>query len=879
MSWWSDIKEAAAKVVEAAKKKLEEAKALAIATAKALADKAAAAAKAVIDAAKKIADATANALEAKKAAETEAKKKAIELAEEVAKAAANKVAEAAKKVADALAESKRIIDEKKEQAEVELEAAEAKQKEIEEAETSEEIKIPWYTKWFGWSKEQIEQAIWANPVADLFALAHVIDNLLPEKWKGEKEKAPSWVYEMGLWIFFAPAMATGVEALIKAGATKPEAEGVMGALKDGMKFDELMLMIREDPAKYAELMKLMTTGEKSMIMAALKKQADPTAYRLAAEALEAAAKSEGVTAIQKVLGVLPGKTTGTKLFISISALVGLIGSYVTAATFYAWTGKEALKEAISFSGIYLFIDNKEWQAAKDHLPELKTAIEAYDYSRALTKVIPFVAKIYDVAIENAWKEYDYYEELIDMELAKVTEETEEEKWERIRLEQEEREKTDRIAEAEYYAKLQEEADKRKAAARIEEADYYEKLRIESEERAAARKIEEAEYWANVQEQARIAEEEKQISAEEYWAKVEADKIATREAEDAYWAAKLAGPNKATITITSIPTNSDVYIDGEFTFTKTPYTVLLAEGEYVMMVQKEGYYPLTYNVEIEAGETAEVPFELEEIPSEEITEEPYIPYQPVYEPGYENLYPAPYSVSEYEAPAPSEEKELLINVETTDVNPWEGKIYSIAFQDLSDPESLPNVLTDNNEEELIKKFLEIFNYFNPKKLIGFKLTFDHRFIFAKMMLYRIQNKAFKNIQMLDVKQIMDQVQEQFVYFPSKTGTLDDWGKMLLGKGKYGEQELMLKKYLEGDFDYVKAFQDRQLEITKGLYDLARFCGSESSSAPISSIYEMTSTETTPGSSITSQAPGQKQCSNCLAYNPIDSKVCVVCGQVF
>ena len=359
------------------------------------------------------------------------------------------------------------------------------------------------------------------------------------------------------------------------------------------------------------------------------------------------------------------------------------------------------------------------------------------------------------------------------------------------------------------------------------------------------------------------------------------------------------PSKATMEIISDPSDADVYINGEFKWTTTPYTIVLDAGTYILRLQKEGYYPQEASVTLGEGDEVEVPFLLSEIPVSEIPPEPYIPqtyYYPTYEPAtpyipeisltpysqvpaydYSTLYPEAKPYVPYEAPAPVLEKELLINIETTDVKPWEGRIYSIAFQDLSTPGAEPWVLINDNEEELIRGFLGIFDEIAPEKLIGFKLTFDHRFIFAKMMLYRIQNKSFKDIEMLDVKQIMDQVQEKFVYFPSKIGTLDNWGKMLLGKGKYGTQETMLKRYISGDFEYVKAFQLRQLELTKGLYDLTRFCGLESFSAPISALPPALSLGLAPGIEEIPSLPNVKKCPNCLAEQPIDAKVCDICGQ--
>ena len=212
-----------------------------------------------------------------------------------------------------------------------------------------------------------------------------------------------------------------------------------------------------------------------------------------------------------------------------------------------------------------------------------------------------------------------------------------------------------------------------------------------------------------------------------------------------------------------------------------------------------------------------------------------------------------------------------------MKPWEGRIYSIALLDLSAQGTEPIVITRNDEEELVSAFMSYIDNNDFKKLVGFKTIFDYRYIFSKMMLYRIQSKKFKDIELRDIKQLMDQVKEEFVYFPSKIGTLDNWGKMLLGKGKYGSQELMLRKYIAGDFEYVKNFQLRQLELTKGLYDLFRFSSSGASISPIPTVPEETlSFPSTPSfpNPISTQL---KKCPNCLSDQPADSKICNICKQ--
>jgi len=356
--------------------------------------------------------------------------------------------------------------------------------------------------------------------------------------------------------------------------------------------------------------------------------------------------------------------------------------------------------------------------------------------------------------------------------------------------------------------------------------------------------------------------------------------------------------KATITITSEPTLADVYIDGEYAFTKTPYTVLLAEGSYFVRVQKEGYYPTEVEIEVEAGEVAELPLVLTEIPVEVTPPAPYYPqtpYYPTYEPAepyvpsyiptpteeiapynYSNLYPPVFSIAEPEPYSKPLEKELLINIETTDLKPWEGRIYSIGIQDLSEPGAEPLILINNDERLLIEEFLSIFETINPAKLVGFKLIFDYRYIFAKMMLYRITNKKFYNVALRDVKQILDQVKEEFVYYPDKKGTLDDWGKMLLGRGKYGAQELMLRKYISGDFEYVQNFQIRQIELTRDLYNLARYSMGEAFIPQSSPVSVPISTQETANPTETPGIPGSKTCPVCKAYNPLSASVCEICG---
>ena len=247
--------------------------------------------------------------------------------------------------------------------------------------------------------------------------------------------------------------------------------------------------------------------------------------------------------------------------------------------------------------------------------------------------------------------------------------------------------------------------------------------------------------------------------------------------------------------------------------------------------------------------------------------------------FDNLIPITIEMSPLPIAQPTPEKELVLNIETTDVDPWAGKVVSISYIDLSQaiPEAV--VLADDNEEVLIHEFLDWFDLSNFTKLVGFKVAFDHRFIFSRALYYRRKAPKWANINQRDIKQILDQVQEGFVYFPSKTGTLDDWGKYLVGYGKLAAQEEFLKAFLAQDWDFVVEFSRRQVILTNDIYSLIRYCLNETDWQNLQ-FGEETGQESTilspTGELITIP---QKQCSVCLAYNPQTANTCSVCGAVF
>lgn len=246
--------------------------------------------------------------------------------------------------------------------------------------------------------------------------------------------------------------------------------------------------------------------------------------------------------------------------------------------------------------------------------------------------------------------------------------------------------------------------------------------------------------------------------------------------------------------------------------------------------------------------------------------------------FDNLIPITIEMAPLPQTQPTPEKELVINLETTDVDPWNGKLVSIAYIDTSAtiPEAV--VMFDEDEEALVNDFLDWFDSQDFTRLVGFKISFDHRFLFSRALYYRRKASKWANISQRDIKQILDQVQEGFVYFPSKTGTLDDWGKYLLGYGKLAEQEEFLKRLLAKDYDFVVEFSRRQAILTNDLYALIRYSLDETDwqSAYFGAETGQESIIPPEGSIITIP---QKTCPVCFSYNPQTASVCSICGRTF
>ena len=647
----------------------------------------------------------------------------------------------------------------------------------------------------------------------------------------------------------------------------------------GANFNNVLEAWRKEPAAFARIAKGFSVEGQAMISSALRKQNPQTGLRFLNAALDekAAAGLPLATKFKDTLRNNWGK--------GIFGIIGLGMAVFGTISIKDWAVVDDVGQATNIDTFQIMQEFEDGRLTKERaIEELEKNLAVIDFAlnelERTHYINPFTFIYYDtykLALEES-KE-DTERRLEGLRGIEVPTETSEEMWERINRENEERRQRLIQEEEARWKQTQKETDERRRLAKIEEQEYWDRVIEEAEIRRIERRKEEALFWENIKIRADEEREAKRIEADEFWTNVRAEQEKQREEEQARWDEILRGPPTGTLFINSDPILADVYIDGEYLFVQTPFTSFLSIGTHVIRVQKEGFIPEERTITVNEGDDLEILIPLTPETSEEILAQPYVPFQPILPPGFEPLFPAVQAPLFFDAPTPAAEKELLVNIETTDSKPWKGRIYSIAYQDLSIPGAAPVILINENEEELLREFLNIFNQLLPARLIGFKLTFDHRYIFNKLMLYRMQSSKWANIDLKDVKQLLDQVKEEFVYFPDKTGTLDDYGKSLLGKGKYGSQKTMLKMFLAKNFDYVKAFQERQIEITRDLYDLFRFSASGSSAAASLGTSHTNISPEMPSIPIPSMTTREKKCKNCIQVNSLNATECLNCGDKF
>lgn len=255
------------------------------------------------------------------------------------------------------------------------------------------------------------------------------------------------------------------------------------------------------------------------------------------------------------------------------------------------------------------------------------------------------------------------------------------------------------------------------------------------------------------------------------------------------------------------------------------------------------------------------------------------------------------VGDYEFDAPEPIKPtVVVNIETTGVEPFDSRITAICARDALDPNAPPITFLAENEEEIIKAFISFFEAANYSVLVGYNIAFDLRFMLVKAMAYGLSSEALFNCALDDVAETMKQVRHKYTFGYNKPYKLANWAKYFFDEEQPLDIEGLLTAWGKRDYAAVKDYVERQVNWTYNLWAMAKHSMNELQPLPdtekqlqvVSSLEtkavktDFTLQPQTPTEPTPTMQEVLTQCTNCLSETLIPEGMqttrCLICGEV-
>lgn len=164
---------------------------------------------------------------------------------------------------------------------------------------------------------------------------------------------------------------------------------------------------------------------------------------------------------------------------------------------------------------------------------------------------------------------------------------------------------------------------------------------------------------------------------------------------------------------------------------------------------------------------------------------------------------------------SGERVLVYDLESTGLDPWSSALFCIGLKDVQKDRT--NVIREDCEEEMVRKFIRYVNRRNFDKVVGYNIGFDDRFIFAKCMKYDIRANGFFHSYETERVDLMDKMQLPYSsYCMNDSGSLDDWVQYLFGEEKSEDNGDIPAMIERGEYDKVESYCEKDVELTYKLW---------------------------------------------------------------
>ena len=160
------------------------------------------------------------------------------------------------------------------------------------------------------------------------------------------------------------------------------------------------------------------------------------------------------------------------------------------------------------------------------------------------------------------------------------------------------------------------------------------------------------------------------------------------------------------------------------------------------------------------------------------------------------------------------KRCILDIEATSIHPWTGRIICIGTKDTQT--GATTIFIQDNEQTLLNDFFHHFDTHAYDQIIGFNLDYDLRYLTGKAFRYKIPAHRFFNVTTTDLMTTLNRNRRLNATF--RWGTLDEWSRFLLGKGKLHADTSIPELYRQRRLDEIIQHNHTDLELTFELWQL-------------------------------------------------------------
>jgi len=166
------------------------------------------------------------------------------------------------------------------------------------------------------------------------------------------------------------------------------------------------------------------------------------------------------------------------------------------------------------------------------------------------------------------------------------------------------------------------------------------------------------------------------------------------------------------------------------------------------------------------------------------------------------------------PGTASSSELVVDVETTGLEPWDSRLACIVAAPANDPTET-YAFDHDDEAELLDAFTDAYATGDYDTVIGYNVLFDLRFIFARALVHNVDLNGFAHAQYQDLMSIMKSVGHR--YSPNDAGTLDDWASAIFDAEKHLDSSTIPDLYTEGRTGEIVTHCRQDVELTGRLWN--------------------------------------------------------------